>query len=108
MFNLVGSPYKDSMCEERLGGDHVVRGAAFGVGNTACSISTLVRGKQYALTECMDDGTVYAKVFDGNDQRCQGDVRLEMLMFTGSVGSGVGGGICALGKFKDGRREYYR
>lgn len=61
-FNLIGSPYKDKFCLEREGGDHVVPGHAFGVGNGECSLSPLVRGPRYALTECREDHTVYAQV----------------------------------------------
>ncbi|CBJ48601.1 hypothetical protein Esi_0039_0061 [Ectocarpus siliculosus] len=43
-FNLIGSPYSDPFCEERTGGDHIVSGNAFGIGNGECSLSPLGEG----------------------------------------------------------------
>lgn len=93
------------MCTKRTGGDHIVSGPAFGVGNADCSDSPLVRGSLFALTQCLDDMTVYAKVFDSEDSGCTGDLTKEVLMFPGGTDAG---GVCALGQFKDGRKEYYR
>ena len=107
-FNLVGSPYTDRMGEHRAGGDHIVPGGAFGVGNIECSLSTLVRGKLFSLSECMEDGTVYAKVFGPDDINCSGELYNEVLMFPRAAQTDMTGGMCALGIFEDGRREYYR
>lgn len=107
-FNLVGSPYADEGCTEKTGGDHIISGAAFGVGNSVCSQSTLVRGNLFSLSECLSDGTVYAKVYGEEDSRCSEEMYLELLMFPGVVSSSPAGGICALGEFEDGRKEYYR
>lgn len=107
-FNLVGSPYKDMYCEEREGGDHIVPGSAFGVGSGDCSESQLVRGPRYALTECLDDNTLYAQVFGSEDTSCSGELRLEMVMFPRAETGDTSGGMCALGRFDDGREVYYR
>lgn len=107
-FNLVGSPYTDRMCEHRAGGDHIVPGEAFGVGNRKCTLSTLVRGPLFSLSECMDDGTVYSKVYGPDDINCSGELHNEVLMFPRAAQADMTGGICALGVFEDGRREYYR
>ena len=104
----MGSPYEDEACTQRTGGDHIVSGDAFGVGNMVCSQSPLVRGTFYSLTECLSDGTVYAKVYGSDDTRCAEDLYMEVLMFPGAISSAPAGGICALGKFADGRQEYYR
>lgn len=61
-FNVLGSPYSDKFCTDRTGGDHVVSAHAFGIGSGGCSLSPLVRGPRYALTQCRDDGSVYAQV----------------------------------------------
>ncbi|CAM9653973.1 unnamed protein product, partial [Scytosiphon promiscuus] len=107
-FNVVGSPYSDKFCEDRTGGDHIVSGHAFGIGSGDCSLSPLVRGPRYALTECKDTGMVYAQVYDSDDSTCGGDLRLEMVMFS-KAGEGDGHtGMCALGTFEDGHEEYYR
>eukprot|EP00903_Cladosiphon_okamuranus_P014790 g13701.t1 len=107
-FNLIGSPYKDMHCLERMGGDHVVSGHAFGVGSGACSKSPLVRGPRYALTECRPDSSVYAQVFGPDDSACAGDMRLEMVMFPRAASDDRSGGMCALGHFEDGSEVYYR
>ncbi|CAB1113100.1 unnamed protein product [Ectocarpus sp. CCAP 1310/34] len=108
-FNLIGSPYSDPFCEERTGGDHIVSGNAFGIGNGECSLSPLVRGPRYALTECdTETNLVLAQVFSPEDSTCSGDTRLEMIMFARAVDNDTNGGMCALGHFEDGHEEYYR
>lgn len=61
-FNLVGSPYSDNQCSTRTGGEHVVPGSAFGVGSGVCDKSFLSRGRLYALSKCMSDGSVFSQV----------------------------------------------
>ncbi|CAM9624387.1 unnamed protein product [Ectocarpus sp. 6 AP-2014] len=108
-FNLIGSPYSDPFCEDRTGGDHIVSGNAFGIGNGECSLSPLVRGPRYALTECdTETNMVLAQVFSPEDSTCSGDTRLEMIMFARAVDDDTNGGMCAKGHFEDGHEEYYR
>ncbi|CAM9643308.1 unnamed protein product, partial [Ectocarpus sp. 8 AP-2014] len=108
-FNLIGSPYSDPFCEDRTGGDHIVSGNAFGIGNGECSLSPLVRGPRYAQTECdTETNMVLAQVFSPEDSTCSGDTRLEMIMFARAVDNDTNGGMCAKGHFEDGHEEYYR